>query len=67
MARLIRSDAHAPKPVEVPGGKMHACMCGLSANKPFCDGSHKKTLDERPDALYVYDKEGKRVEVVPHS
>src|SRR4029453_14283434 len=22
------------------------CMCGLSKNQPFCDGSHKEVVDE---------------------
>lgn len=32
----------APYPVEVEAGKTYFwCACGLSANQPFCDGSHK--------------------------
>jgi len=34
----------------------------LSKNKPYCDGSHKKTRDEAADAVYVYDDQG-RVQV----
>jgi CDGSH-type Zn-finger protein len=31
-------------------------------NQPFCDDSHKKTIDE-DNNTYVYDKEGDRIEV----
>ena len=32
----------APFKVEVDSGKTYFwCACGLSANQPFCDGSHK--------------------------
>ncbi len=31
-----------PIPVEVEAGKSYFwCTCGLSANQPFCDGSHQ--------------------------
>jgi CDGSH-type Zn-finger protein len=31
-----------PYPVEVEAGKSYFwCACGMSANQPFCDGSHK--------------------------
>lgn len=36
--------AKAPIPVDVEVGKTYYwCACGLSANQPFCDGSHKAT------------------------
>lgn len=32
----------SPIRVKVEAGKKYAwCSCGLSANQPFCDGSHK--------------------------
>ena len=33
-----------PQIVELEEGKTYAwCACGLSANQPYCDGSHKGT------------------------
>ena len=37
------------------GESKHYCMCGLSKNGPFCDGSHS-TTDIEPKAV-TYDKD----------
>ena len=60
MARLIRHDLNHP--YEVPEGTelpLYICGCGLSKNKPFCDGSHKKTRDEEAAETYLYDDAGR--------
>ena len=38
------------------------CMCGLSSNQPFCNGSHKKTADELEGKVYIYHEDGTRTE-----
>ncbi len=63
MARLVKHEAQGPKEVKVGNETTWMCMCGLSKNEPFCDGSHKKTKDEQDGRLYVYNKKGDRVEV----
>ncbi len=45
---------------EEQGGNIAICQCGLSSNKPFCDGSHQSCADEDADEVYEYDAEGGR-------
>jgi CDGSH-type Zn-finger protein len=34
------------------------CRCGLFAEQPFCDGSHRATEDEAEDVVYRYEAVG---------
>jgi CDGSH-type Zn-finger protein len=50
-------------------GDVAVCLCGLSADRPFCDGSHRATEDEEPGVRYKYagdraDGERRAVELV---
>ena len=62
MRRVLKT---ANKPLEIkPQEKsVWICMCGLSKNQPYCDGSHKKVADEEDGKTYEYDSEGHRREV----
>ena len=57
MAREVTHEAEGPDVVDVEdhGGTVHICQCGLSDNKPFCDGSHAVTSDEDDGTLYKYE------------
>jgi len=62
MARLVKKESKVPFEIKVGTYNIWICMCGLSNNQPFCDDSHKKTIDE-DNKIYVYSREGDRIEV----
>ena len=62
MRRVVKSDKR-PLEIKPQAESVWICMCGLSKNQPFCDGSHKTTRDEEDGKTYEYDSEGHRHEV----
>jgi len=62
MRRVVKSDQR-PLEIKPQQESVWICMCGLSKNQPFCDGSHKTTRDEEDGKTYEYDAEGHRREV----
>ncbi len=63
MTRLVKKDAIGPIEIKVGNESKWLCMCGLSKNQPLCDGSHKKTAGEESGKLYMYSKDGTRIEI----
>lgn len=64
MARLVKKEAIAPMEIKFGEKSVHICMCGLSANQPYCNGSHRLCAGEEAGKLYVYEN-GKRREILP--
>ncbi|MBF6570904.1 MAG: CDGSH iron-sulfur domain-containing protein [Candidatus Binataceae bacterium] len=59
MARLVKHEKSIPYEISAAELPIYICGCGLSRNKPFCDGSHKKTRDEDAAEVYIYDENGR--------
>src|SRR5207253_10868080 len=55
MARLVKHDRQGPYKIGEGDHALWICGCGLSAKKPYCDATPKKTRDEEPDGIYTYD------------
>ena len=60
MARLVKRFRNHPYTVAIGGETQYICGCGLSANQPFCDGTHKTTQSEASGKLYWYDEDAER-------
>lgn len=63
MVRLVLKKDKGPKEIKSQEKSVYICMCGLSKNQPFCDRSHKLTLDEEEGKTYRYFDDGSRKEV----
>jgi CDGSH-type Zn-finger protein len=60
MPRIVEIKDQTPlliRPEDTANGIVAVCRCGLSANWPFCNGTHKATIGEDPGKLYHYDLE----------
>jgi CDGSH-type Zn-finger protein len=63
MARVVRCDRSRPYLIQVGGQNVAICACGLSKNKPYCDGTHKITRDEEAGKIYAYNEQRTRIVV----
>ncbi|SMD30502.1 CDGSH iron-sulfur domain-containing protein [Picrophilus oshimae] len=62
MARLVLHERNRPYVVKIGNEELYLCGCGLSENKPYCDGHHTKTVNEG-DKIFIYNHDGSRVEI----
>ncbi len=59
MARIVVSSATSPHIITEGKFPIAVCACGLSKNKPYCDGSHKKAQGEKSGEFYIYGDGGR--------
>ncbi len=64
MARIVLHERNRPYVIKLSNGQeLHICACGLSQNKPYCDGHHRLAQDEQPGEIYVYAHDGARLKL----
>jgi CDGSH-type Zn-finger protein len=62
MRKVTKTD-RAPLKIPPQEKAVWICMCGLSKNQPYCDGSHKSCSGEEEGKVYEYAADGARREV----
>ncbi|UPV76499.1 CDGSH iron-sulfur domain-containing protein (plasmid) [Halorussus limi] len=63
MAREVTHEATGPlrldeSDLDDEKGDIAVCLCGLSEDYPFCDGSHRVAEDEESEVRYKYEDDG---------
>lgn len=54
MPRLIQHSKNRPFEIKPSNRSKWICQCGLSSNKPYCDGSHTSVDSETESEFYFY-------------
>ncbi len=68
MTREVTHEAKGPELIDTEDhdGTIHICQCGLSSNKPLCDGSHAVTAEEEDGIRYKHEDDKNRRYEITH-